>query len=451
MVASVIAIVAVAASACPPMLSHWTARQDRPLVTVAHADGTLNVAPGETRAPFALRQGEEIRQEALTDDVVGASDPLVTKRNDDDQSALVEPSRDPVDPIADDAPGEQVVVTLSGVPAAQELIRRLDLQRFRENIRMLSSFGDRCRMASCPNSPPDSYENAQNWLASELEALGYEVQRHHFTTDTGARSNLYVTKIGTAHPERMYIVSAHLDGRGGGGAADDNASGCSLVLEVARIFASSDVETDISIRFIWWDQEEQGIAGSAAYVRERRQLRGTPEEPDWLGMIAYDMILYDHGVPPESEQIPGADLDIESRAGTRYADQAAALARSMAAGAPLHADYPAKVNDASTWTDDAPFWGYCPAFSVRANRRSTEIGLIHGQPRIHPYYHTDGDTYEAYSDQDYAFGFSVVKLTAGTLADWTRARIALLDAFSRRGYPSAGSVEIHAQQYGECQ
>ena len=50
-------------------------------------------------------------------------------------------------------------------------------------------------------------------------------------------SSIYATKVGTRFPDQMYIVSAHLDGRGGGGAANDDASGCSLVLEAARALA----------------------------------------------------------------------------------------------------------------------------------------------------------------------------------------------------------------------
>lgn len=41
------------------------------------------------------------------------------------------------------------------------------------------------------------------------------------------------TKVGTISPDSGYIIGAHFDGRGGGGAADDNVSGTSLILEAA--------------------------------------------------------------------------------------------------------------------------------------------------------------------------------------------------------------------------
>ena len=42
----------------------------------------------------------------------------------------------------------------------------------------------------------------------------------------------------------MYIVGAHMDGHGWGEAANDNGSGTALVMELARVLNSPDVETD---------------------------------------------------------------------------------------------------------------------------------------------------------------------------------------------------------------
>ena len=41
----------------------------------------------------------------------------------------------------------------------------------------------------------------------------------------GPREEVYCTKIGTGHPNEMYIVSAHMDGIGFGEAANDNGAG----------------------------------------------------------------------------------------------------------------------------------------------------------------------------------------------------------------------------------
>src|SRR5687768_8889592 len=65
----------------------------------------------------------------------------------------------------------------------------------------------------------------------------------------GERQEVYCTKIGTTRPDEMYIVGAHMDGIGWGEAANDDGSGTALVMELARIFSSADVQTERSIRF----------------------------------------------------------------------------------------------------------------------------------------------------------------------------------------------------------
>ena len=53
------------------------------------------------------------------------------------------------------------------------------------------------------------------------------------------REEVYCTKVGALHPGEMYIVGAHMDGRGLGEAADDDGSGTALVMELARIFSTA--------------------------------------------------------------------------------------------------------------------------------------------------------------------------------------------------------------------
>ena len=86
----------------------------------------------------------------------------------------------------------------------------------------------------------------------------------------GPREQVYCTKIGTTHPEEMYIVGAHMDGQGYGEAANDDASGTAVVMELARVLSSSDVQTERSIRFVLWNNEETGLNGARAYVEQRQ-------------------------------------------------------------------------------------------------------------------------------------------------------------------------------------
>ena len=124
---------------------------------------------------------------------------------------------------------------------------------------------------------------------------------------SGPREEVYCTKIGAARPDEMYIVGAHMDGHGWGEAANDDGSGTALVMELTRVLSSPDVQTERSIRFVLWNNEETGLDGSRSYVAQRQALQGKEDpagsgkypEPKWLGMIQHDMMLFDHGMPSE--------------------------------------------------------------------------------------------------------------------------------------------------------
>src|SRR6202035_5496135 len=157
-------------------------------------------------------------------------------------------------------------------------------------------------------------------------------------SEPGAREEVYCTKVGSTHPDEMYIVGAHMDGHGWGEAANDDGSGTALVMELARILSAPDVKTDRSIRFALWNNEETGLNGARAYVEQRAPLQGKEDrpgsgrypEPRWLGMIQHDMMLWDHGMPrPDGtvspEQRLEADVNIEFQSGSQFGDDALRL------------------------------------------------------------------------------------------------------------------------------
>ena len=129
---------------------------------------------------------------------------------------------------------------------------------------------------------------AIDWLEKQLRSFGYtNVQRHPFMSGSGPLENIYATKIGTTNPGEMYIVSAHMDGRGGGEAADDDGSGCAVVLELARVLGMPDVQTNRSVRFIFWNNEEFGMDGSGTYALERDHSRA--RQPNRNGSASSSM------------------------------------------------------------------------------------------------------------------------------------------------------------------
>jgi hypothetical protein len=296
-------------------------------------------------------------------------------------------------------------------PVAEALVASVDARRFRADLRALSRFGDRA-FGTARN------RRAARWIRRELRRAGYPAQVHRFRARGRIGRTVYATKVGSVSPDRMLIVSAHFDGRGGGSGTDDNASGVALVLAAARLLAPEWVRTDISIRFLLWDGEEVGLAGSRAYVRDRNRLQRPPRagvrrrEPRWVGVIQHDMILYDHGLPPGRRQARDADIDIEYLRGSARGRASRALARSLARGNRWYAvRYPAQVGGRLSNTDAVPFAPITAAVSVRENRRLAEIGR-----GSNPHWHRRSDRPAAYRPADLAFGLDVVRTSVGTVA-----------------------------------
>src|ERR1051326_1478066 len=149
------------------------------------------------------------------------------------------------------------------------VVARLELDRYKAHIKGLAQFGDRLQGTA-------RNRDAIDWLEKQPKAFGYtNVERQRFISASGPLENVYATKIGRSVPGEMYIVSAHMDGRGGSEAADDDASGCAVVLELARVLGMPDVQTNRSVRFIFWNNEEFGMDGSGTYAQQRAPLQGT--------------------------------------------------------------------------------------------------------------------------------------------------------------------------------
>ena len=226
---------------------------------------------------------------------------------------------------------------LGAAPESQvkALVGRLDLERYKATIKGLTQFGDR-------QQGTDRNRTALDWIEAQLKSSGCtntERIRYFYNApapgpqrNAGARQavaissgevlkgaggsrlrglvlpqipnndpaaqtdahlralnagpvssgpseDIYCTKVGAKHPNEMYIVGAHMDGRGFGEAADDDGSGTALVMEVARIFSDPDVVTERSIRFVLWNNEESGHVGSRAYVEQRASLQGKESSP----------------------------------------------------------------------------------------------------------------------------------------------------------------------------
>lgn len=248
----------------------------------------------------------------------------------------------------------------------------------------------------------------------------------------GTRSEVYCTKIGTTRPDEMYILGAHMDGHGVNEAVNDNGSGTALVMELARIFSSPDVETDVSIRFALWNNEETGLNGAQAYFDQRVDLQGIENpagsgeypEPRWLGMIQHDMMLWDHGAPSADgvvsrDQRPEADVNIEFQSGSELVEESMQLAfKFKAAADQFNTDYPATVGPHMTNTDSSVFMNTVPSISLRENERGAHTGA-----GWNPTWHTPLDVWTTFTDDDFRLGLNAAQTTLSAVARLAGAKL----------------------------
>lgn len=91
---------------------------------------------------------------------------------------------------------------------------------------------------------------------------------------------------GSDKASEIVMLGGHLDSWHAGTGATDNAIGCSIMMEAARLIQNSGVQPRRTIRVALWSGEEEGLLGSLAYVKAHF---GTAEDPkpEWSTLDAY--------------------------------------------------------------------------------------------------------------------------------------------------------------------
>lgn len=135
----------------------------------------------------------------------------------------------------------------------QALADCVDARAYEEDLRFVANL-------RVPGSM--HWQEVQDLCADRLTEYGYEVALQ----DYGSGVNVVGRKLGSK-PGQI-VIGAHYDHIEGCHGADDNASGVAAVLEIARLLALPKFEQTVLIGC--WDEEEDGLVGSEAYVAAAR-------------------------------------------------------------------------------------------------------------------------------------------------------------------------------------
>jgi len=236
------------------------------------------------------------------------------------------------------------------------------------------------------NNP--SNDKAADYIKQKLESYGL-IAYDQWWSASGR--NVYATQPGTLYPNKKYIICAHYDDMPSGSVApgaDDNASGTAAVLEAARIFTQ--YASKYTIVYALWDEEEQGLIGSAYYAQQAA-IAGD----SIMGVINMDMIAWD------SDNDNVVEIHVRPYANSlALKDQVIAVNTNYSVGLATSVE-----NPGTTASDQASFWnnGY-GAFLL--------IEEYYGGD-FNNYYHTVNDRIIHFNE---SYFHKVSRLALGTLA-----------------------------------
>jgi aminopeptidase YwaD len=138
------------------------------------------------------------------------------------------------------------------------------------------------------------YDEAVDYVVQQLRDAGWEVRIEELEAKSwfgsGKLRNVVAERRGTAPDgeRKLVVAGAHLDSVRGAPGANDNASGSSTLIELARSFGGIDTRNDL--RLVWFDGEEAGLLGSRAHVKAN-----AADADRTIAMVNMDMVGSKHG------------------------------------------------------------------------------------------------------------------------------------------------------------
>ncbi len=118
--------------------------------------------------------------------------------------------------------------------------------------------------------------------------------------------------------DEIVMLGGHLDSWHSGTGATDNAAGCAVAMEAARILMTSGLKPRRTIRVALWSGEEQGLNGSREYVTQQfgERKRGENGQPGELVKTAnYDKLSAYYNLDNGTGKIRGVYM--QGNAGVR--------------------------------------------------------------------------------------------------------------------------------------
>ena len=173
----------------------------------------------------------------------------------------------------------------SQTEAVASLVAEVDEARWFADLETLASWNRHTRGTQI--------HDARDWLLGQFSALpGLTATTQSFNVGATPAFNVIATLPGTIRSDDWYLIGAHYDSTSQNTAlaapgAEDNASGCAAVLEMARIFSHHPPEA--TMIFLCYSGEEQGLFGGSAHASK---LVTNGDNSKVRAVLTMDMIGY---------------------------------------------------------------------------------------------------------------------------------------------------------------
>jgi Zn-dependent M28 family amino/carboxypeptidase len=121
-----------------------------------------------------------------------------------------------------------------------------------------------------------------------------DVKSHFESPDNGTIFNNVAELPGTDKQDELVLIGGHLDSWHAGTGATDNAAGVAVAMEAIRILQALGLKPRRTIRVVLWGGEEEGLLGSAAYVKQHYGYLDTPKDdptPSYLRTTPLPVVL----------------------------------------------------------------------------------------------------------------------------------------------------------------
>ncbi|MEZ5302135.1 MAG: M20/M25/M40 family metallo-hydrolase [Verrucomicrobiales bacterium] len=198
-----------------------------------------------------------------------------------------------------------------------------------------------------------------------MQALGVATERQNFRAIQGRCDNIIAEIPGAKSPGQIAIFGAHYDTLDTTPGANDNASGCAALIELARHVVASGQPPERTLRFVFFACEEppsfQGfMMGSVVYAQKCKR-----DGDDIRAMVSLETLAYytDEGgsqeyPPPLSLYFPSAGnflAFVSDRDNKPLLDKAIGAFRKVASLPSEAAALPAHIPGVG-WSDHWSFW-----------------------------------------------------------------------------------------------